>query len=102
MPILGAMVVGVIVPIFVSSSSVLHQVVPLSPTPVQAAAPPNPTNTPPTIQTVNRYLFVTKWGSHGTVADGQFVSAQGIAVDFSGNVYVADSDNNRIQKFSSR
>ena len=33
--------------------------------------------------------------------DGQFNSPQGIAVDSSGNVYVADTENQRIQKFTS-
>ena len=36
--------------------------------------------------------------SRGT-ADGQFKTAHGIAVDSSGNVYVADRGNNRIQVF---
>jgi DNA-binding beta-propeller fold protein YncE len=43
--------------------------------------------------------FLTKWGSQGT-GDGQFLfSESGIGADVSGNVYVADSDNHRIQKF---
>jgi Tol biopolymer transport system component/DNA-binding beta-propeller fold protein YncE len=46
------------------------------------------------------YTFVTKWGSNGT-GDGQFNSPYGITVDSSGNVYVVDFGNNRIQKFSS-
>jgi len=63
--------------------------------------------------------FITKWGSFcylntskgcidpdksGPMAkgDGQFSSARSVAVDpSSGNVYVADGGNNRIQKFSS-
>ena len=32
---------------------------------------------------------------------GEFSSPFGIATDSSGNVYVADTDNNRIQKFTS-
>jgi len=59
--------------------------------------------------------FVTKWGSAGT-GNGQFNlhyvkdsggvdvligGPWGIAVDSSGNVYVGDTYNNRIQKFSS-
>jgi DNA-binding beta-propeller fold protein YncE len=47
-----------------------------------------------------RYELVTKWGSRGS-ANGQFQSPRGIAVDSSGNVYVADSGNHRVQKFSS-
>ena len=43
--------------------------------------------------------FLTKWGSWGS-GDGQFKYPYGVAVDSSGNVYVADTGNNRIQKFS--
>jgi PKD repeat protein len=46
------------------------------------------------------YVFVAKWGSPGA-GDGQFVNPLGVAVDPSGNVYVSDPPNNRIQKFSS-
>lgn len=44
--------------------------------------------------------FKGMWGSFGT-DDGQFDHPRGIAVDSDGNVYVADSGNNRIQKFTS-
>lgn len=43
--------------------------------------------------------FSLKWGTPGT-ADGQFDTPTGIAVDAAGNVFVADRNNNRIQKFS--
>src|SRR5438876_663229 len=43
---------------------------------------------------------ITKWGSQGT-GNGQFKNPSYVAVDSSGNVYVADSGNNRIQKFNS-
>jgi uncharacterized repeat protein (TIGR01451 family) len=43
------------------------------------------------------YTFVTKWYGNSY---GQFNTPQGIAVDSLGNVYVADMDNNRIQKFN--
>ena len=44
--------------------------------------------------------FITKWGSAGT-GNGQFIDPFGIAFDSSGNVYVADQVNQRIQKFTS-
>jgi DNA-binding beta-propeller fold protein YncE len=47
-----------------------------------------------------RYEFVSKWGSRGT-GNGQFQYPHGIAVDSSGNIYVVDDKNYRIQKFSS-
>ena len=52
------------------------------------------------VQAAETYQFVTKWGTQGT-GDGQFMYLLGVAVDTSGNVYVADTQNNRIQKFSS-
>ena len=46
------------------------------------------------------YKFELMWGFLGT-GDGQFNVPVGVVVDSSGNVYVADSHNNRIQKFDS-
>jgi YD repeat-containing protein len=45
-------------------------------------------------------IYNTKFGSAGTGA-GQFDVPVGMAVDASGNIWVADSINNRIEKFSS-
>jgi DNA-binding beta-propeller fold protein YncE len=46
------------------------------------------------------YTYVAKWGSNGS-ADGQLYNPYGVAVDSSGYVYVADTYNNRVQKFDS-
>jgi len=43
--------------------------------------------------------FLSAWGSEGS-GDGQFNEPWGIAIDTDGFVYVADSWNSRIQKFS--
>ena len=44
------------------------------------------------------YALITKWGSPGA-ANGQFDDPQSVATDPAGNVYVADTLNDRIQKF---
>ena len=44
--------------------------------------------------------FLGKWGSRGS-GDGQFAYPLGVAVDGAGNVYVADTLNNRVQVFDS-
>ena len=51
-------------------------------------------------------VFVTKWGANGGDGtcgenNGEFDSPYGVKVDGSGNVYVVDEDNDRIQKFDS-
>jgi hypothetical protein len=46
------------------------------------------------------YDLVLEWGGYGD-HDGRFSSPSGIAVDSFGNVYVADTGNSRIQKFTS-
>jgi DNA-binding beta-propeller fold protein YncE len=45
------------------------------------------------------YSFVRKWGSFGT-GPGQFNRPHDIAINNTGNIYVSDRDNNRIQKFT--
>jgi len=45
------------------------------------------------------YTFITKWGSKGS-GNGQFNGLSGITVDSSGNIYVVDCTNHRIQKFT--
>src|SRR5689334_11442667 len=44
-------------------------------------------------------IYVTQWGSPGTGA-GQFRAVAGVALDASSNVYVVDSNNGRIQRFT--
>ncbi len=44
---------------------------------------------------------MAEWGGRGT-DDGQFRRPRGVAVDAAGNVYVADTGNNRIQMFDSQ
>ncbi|KKR06865.1 MAG: NHL repeat containing protein [Candidatus Peregrinibacteria bacterium GW2011_GWC2_39_14] len=39
--------------------------------------------------------------TYGRSLDGQFYSAENLGIDSSGNVYIADTGNNRIQKFDS-
>ncbi|MCX6043285.1 MAG: 6-bladed beta-propeller, partial [Caldilinea sp.] len=46
------------------------------------------------------YSFSAQWGSPGS-GSGQFSFPYGVAVDSSGNVYVADLGNDRVQKFDS-
>jgi streptogramin lyase len=42
--------------------------------------------------------FLTTWGSLGS-GDGQFKGPSGVAVDANGHVFVADENNDRIQRF---
>lgn len=47
-----------------------------------------------------QYGFILAWGSQG-YDDGQFDGPRGVAVDASGDVYVTDDYNCRVQKFTS-
>lgn len=49
--------------------------------------------------TTDSYIFVLAWGNEGT-GDYQFAYPRGVAVDASGDIYVVDSWNNRVQKFA--
>ena len=77
-----------------------------TPTPTVTHTPmptdmPTPTAThTPTYPPNENYELVLKWGSGGD-GSGQFYSPTDVTVDSTGNVYVADSDNHRIQKFTS-
>ena len=56
------------------------------------------------VSTANGQTLVRTWGSSGS-AEGQFIVkggalGMGVGVDSSGNVYVGDIGNNRIQKFA--
>ena len=43
--------------------------------------------------------FLLTWGVRSGTGNGQFNIPEGVATDESGNVYVADTGNQRIQKF---
>jgi len=45
-----------------------------------------------------KYVFSNKWGTLGS-GNGQFNSPGGVAIDSSYRIYVADTENNRIQLF---
>jgi DNA-binding beta-propeller fold protein YncE len=53
---------------------------------------------PGTTQIVAGVCFVTKWGTEGS-GNGQFDGPRGVAIDSLGNIFVADSQNDRIQEF---
>ena len=58
----------------------------------------------PTGASVRKYTstgtLLTEWGTAGS-GNGEFQDISGVAVDSSGNVYVADAGNGRIQTFTS-
>ena len=52
------------------------------------------------IESLNKSMFTNTWGNRGT-GDGQFNFPDGVVVGCNGNLYIADSDNHRIQCFDS-
>jgi len=48
-------------------------------------------------------VFVSKWGTRGTrgTGDGELYNPGAVAVASDGSVYVSDTNNSRIQKFTS-
>ena len=52
----------------------------------------------PSVCAEGGYSFLRTWGTYGS-GNGQFDYPHSIAIDNEDNVYVADTDNNRIQKF---
>ena len=49
----------------------------------------------------NAHSQVLQWGSFGQIDNGEFFQLESISVDDEGNVYVTDSGNARVQKFTS-
>ncbi|SVC45576.1 uncharacterized protein METZ01_LOCUS298430, partial [marine metagenome] len=45
--------------------------------------------------------YILEWGNYGNIDGGQFFQLESLSVDNEGNVYVTDSGNARIQKFTS-
>lgn len=82
----------------------------LLPTPTRADTPPifllmwgfgvDTNSDPPVFETCTVATLPCYAGVMGG-ADGQFALPSGLAVDGAGNIYVADTDNHRVQKFDS-
>jgi len=50
---------------------------------------------------VGSHPYILEWGNYGNIDGGQFFHLESLSVDNEGNVYVTDSGNARIQKFTS-
>ena len=59
------------------------------------------TTQPPPVQACSGCNFLLTWGSGPSSLNGQFDGPHGVAVDGSGNVYVTDFSNDRVEKFTS-
>src|SRR5215510_13677545 len=57
------------------------------------------TSSTTTTTTIPPCTFILKWGVLSVPGNGQFNGPFGVATDGSGHVYVADTGNDRIQKF---
>ena len=66
----------------------------------QVGSPPGASPSPTGPAPQEDYTYQRQWGTEGS-GDGQFKTSFGVAVDGRGNVYVADTYNNRIQVFAS-
>ena len=53
----------------------------------------------PVVARAQAPTFITAWGTYGS-GNGQLYNPYDVAVDASGNVYVVDAGNNRIQTFT--
>jgi DNA-binding beta-propeller fold protein YncE len=50
-------------------------------------------------ETAEKYTYERRWGTKGA-GDSQFKNPHSLAIDLLGNVYITDTGNNRVEKFS--
>ncbi len=77
-----------------------NQIASIQNTPTPAGIPTGPVVTAPLSCPASGYNYVSQWGVYGS-GNSQFAIPGYIAVNSSGDVYVHDARNNRIQKFNS-